>query len=322
MGRLWLHRYACFVAAAAALLITAGGLVTSTGSGLSVPDWPNTYGYSMVTFPPSMMVGGILYEHGHRLIATTVGLLTIGLAVWSARVEPRAWVRRLGWVALGAVVLQGVLGGITVLYFLPAPVSIGHAGLAHLFLTLVVSLGVVTSPGWRSGYRRPEPLSDRTLLRLVLMTPALVYGQILLGAVMRHTGAGLAIPDFPLAFGRVLPPSWSAAIGIHFAHRVGAAVVTVVVFAAASRVLAHHWKRRELARPAMLLVGLLLVQIALGAWTVLSGKHVTVNTAHVTAGSLVLATAAVLALRAHRSRFPDATAGRLQPDGAPAEALP
>ena len=332
MGRLWLHRYACFLALAGAVLITAGGLVTSTGSGLSVPDWPNTYGYSMVTFPPSMMVGGIFYEHGHRLIATTVGLLTIGLAVWCARVEPRAWVRRLGWIALGAVVVQGLLGGITVLYFLPAPVSIGHAGLAHLFFALLVSLGVLTSPGWRAGYLPPPPASggpgppgDRTLLRLVLLAPAAVYGQILLGAVMRHTGAGLAIPDFPLAFGRIVPPSWSPAIGIHFAHRAGAVVVTAIVFAAASRVLAHHWTRRELARPAMLLVGLLLVQIALGAWTVLSGKHVAVNTAHVTAGSLVLATAVALALRAHRFRFPDAPgvrqAGAGQAGGA-AEALP
>ena len=306
MARLWLHRYVCFVAVAAALLITAGGLVTSTGSGLSVPDWPNTYGYSMITFPPSMMVGGIFYEHGHRLIATAVGLLTIGLAVWFARAEPRAWVRRLGWIALAAVVVQGLLGGITVLYFLPAPVSIGHAGLAHLFFTLIVGLGVLTSPGWRAAYRPAEPLQDRTLLRLALLTPAAVYGQILLGAVMRHTGAGLAIPDFPLAFGHLVPPTWSAAIGIHFAHRVGAAAVTAIVFATASRVLAHHWGRTELTRPAMLLVGLLLLQIGLGAWTALSGKHVAVNTAHVTAGSLVLATAAVLALRAHRWRFPDA----------------
>ena len=306
MGRLWLHRYVCFVAAAAALLITAGGAVTSTGSGLSVPDWPNTYGYSMITFPPSMMVGGIFYEHGHRLIATAVGLLTIGLAVWLARAEPRAWVRRLGWLALGAVVVQGLLGGITVLYFLPAPVSIGHAGLAHLFLTLIVCLAVLTSPGWLAAYGRSGPLGDPALLRLALATPAVVYGQILLGAVMRHTGAGLAIPDFPLAFGRLVPPSWSFAIGIHFAHRAGAAVVTVIVFAVASRALAHHWGRTEVTRPAMLLVGLLLLQIGLGAWTVLSGKHVAVNTAHVTAGSLVLATAAVLALRAHRSGRTDA----------------
>ena len=303
---LWLHRYVCLVAVAAALLITAGGLVTSTGSGLSVPDWPATYGYSMLTFPPSMMVGGIFYEHGHRLIATAVGLLTIGLAVWFARAEPRAWVRRLGWIALVAVVVQGLLGGITVLYFLPAPVSIGHAGLAHLFFTLIVSLGVLTSPGWLAAYRRSEPLGDPTLPRLALLAAAAIYGQILLGAVMRHTGAGLAIPDFPLAFGHLVPPSWSAAIGIHFAHRVGAAVVTVIVFAAASRALAHHWERTELTRPAMLLVGLLLVQIGLGAWTVLSGKHVAVNTAHVTAGSLVLATAAVLALRAYRARRLDA----------------
>ena len=125
---IWLHRYAKLVAASTVLLIAAGGMVTSTGSGLSVPDWPNTYGWFMFSFPMSKWVGGILYEHSHRLIASTVGFLTIILAVWTWRVEPRAWVRRLGFAALGAVILQGVLGGLTVLLFLPPAVSIGHAG--------------------------------------------------------------------------------------------------------------------------------------------------------------------------------------------------
>jgi cytochrome c oxidase assembly protein subunit 15 len=144
---MWLHRYANLVAAATLLLIAAGGMVTSTGSGLAVPDWPNTYGWFMFSFPMEKWVGGIFYEHGHRLIASAVGFLTIVLAVWVWRVDPRRWVRWLAVGALGAVVLQGLLGGLTVLLLLPAPVSIGHAGLAQLFFCLTVSLSVFTSCG-------------------------------------------------------------------------------------------------------------------------------------------------------------------------------
>src|SRR3954469_8912730 len=122
-GKLMLHRFSTFVAGCTVLLLLAGSLVTSTGSGLSVPDWPTTYGWNMFTFPPSKWVGGILYEHGHRLIASTVGFLTILLAAGLGRADPRRWVRHLGAAALGSVVLQGVLGGITVLFFLPAAIS-------------------------------------------------------------------------------------------------------------------------------------------------------------------------------------------------------
>ena len=130
----WLHRYIKLVAATTVLLIAAGGMVTSTDSGLAVPDWPNTYGHFMFSFPLEKMVGGIFYEHGHRMIASTVGFMTIILALWIWRVDARPWMRRLGFIALGAVILQGILGGITVLYLLPAPVSIGHAGLAQTLL--------------------------------------------------------------------------------------------------------------------------------------------------------------------------------------------
>src|SRR5437870_13101127 len=125
----WHHRFVKLVTVFTVLLIAAGGMVTSTDAGLSVPDWPTTYGQNMFTFPLSKMVGGIRYEHSHRLIASTVGFLTIILAIWTWRVEPRRWVRRLGFAALGAVILQGLLGGITVLLFLPPAVSIGHAAL-------------------------------------------------------------------------------------------------------------------------------------------------------------------------------------------------
>ena len=160
---LWLHRYAKLVAFSTVLLIAAGGMVTSTDSGLAVPDWPNTYGRFMFTFPVEQMVGGIFYEHGHRLIASTVGLLTIILAAWTWRVDERRWVRWLAIAALGTVILQGLLGGLTVLLLLPAPVSIGHAGLAQLFFCLTIALALFTSPGWRAPNTTREPaLSDAT----------------------------------------------------------------------------------------------------------------------------------------------------------------
>ena len=306
----WLHHYLRLLAAASLLLIAAGGLVTSTDSGLAVPDWPNTYGYFMFAFPFSKMVGGILYEHGHRLIASVVGLMTIGLAVWASRVETRAWVRRLAWTALAAVIAQGLLGGITVIYLLPKPISISHAGLAQLFFALVVSLGVFTSPGWRAGFGRQAPLNDRLLARLALAVPALVYVQILLGATMRHNDAGLAIPDFPLAFGRLLPPEWSLGIALHFAHRLGAVAVTVAAVALIARVLGAHRHRPELVRPALLLGTVLLAQVGLGAWTVWSGLQPHVNTAHVATGGLLWVVSVALALRVHRAWFGDESAIR------------
>ena len=308
---MWLHRFAALTALATAILIFAGGLVTSTGSGLSVPDWPNTYGWFMFAFPLDKMVGGIFYEHGHRLIASVVGLLILVLAIWLGRTEPRAWVRRLGLVALVGVIVQGVLGGITVLWFLPAPISIAHAGLAQIVFCLSASIALVTSPGWQQGYRS-EPgqaaPSDRALQQVALATTVVVFGQILVGATMRHTGAGLAIPDFPLAFGQLIPPMWDARIAIHFTHRLGALAVIVLVLATAGHVFYHHGQRRELRNPSVLLLVLLTAQVTLGAFTVLTGKQFVVNSLHVVTGGLVLVTTLMLTLRANRPRFePTAT---------------
>src|SRR6187549_3307147 len=169
-----LHLYALLVAVSTAILIFAGGLVTSTGSGLSVPDWPTTYGWFMLTFPVDKMVGGIFYEHTHRLIASVVGLLIVGLAAWLWRSEPRPWVRRLGYVALAAVITQGILGGITVLWFLPDAISIAHASLAQIVFCLTTTIALVTSRGWVKGYADPqgprrtttEEEADHTLRRI------------------------------------------------------------------------------------------------------------------------------------------------------------
>lgn len=305
-----LHKFAQLVAVLTGCLILAGSLVTSNGAGLSVPDWPTSYGWNMFTFPPSMWVGNIIYEHGHRLIASTVGFLTVLLAIWLWRAESRRWMRWLGVAALGAVIAQGVLGGITVLFFLPPAVSTAHAGLAEIFFCLTVSIALFTSPRWIDGYAAAAPtgaalpgVDDAKLRRVATLTTVFIYAQILLGATMRHTNAGLAIPDFPLMFGHLIPPHWDARIAIHFAHRVGALVVTLAIAATAGHIWYHHPGRPELARPAALLVALVCMQITLGALTVLTRRNVWINSFHVIGGALVLTTSLVITLRTWRLRF-------------------
>jgi cytochrome c oxidase assembly protein subunit 15 len=318
-----LHRFAKFVAGCTVLLVLAGSLVTSTDSGLSVPDWPTTYGWNMFTFPPSKWVGGILYEHGHRLIASTVGFLTILLAVWLGLRDPRRWMKRMGIAALGAVVAQGVLGGLTVMFFLPPAISTAHAGLAEIFFCMTVAIALFTSPQWVDGYAG-RVVDDGGLRRLATATTALIYCQILVGATMRHTDAGLAIPDFPLMFGHLWPDHWDAKIAIHFTHRAGALLVLLAVLATSATV----WKRYraggpggpgghdELTHPAALLVALVAVQITLGAMTVLSRRDVWINSVHVVCGALVLTTSLVLTLRTWRVKF--AMPARLARSGAAA----
>ena len=192
----------------------------------------------------------------------------------------------------------------TVLYFLPAPVSTAHAGLAEIFFCLTIAIALVTSRGWSEAYssRGPMPV-DRTLQAITAGTTALIYLQIVIGATMRHTDAGLAIPDFPLAFGQLIPPTWDAQIAVHYAHRVGALFVTLLAVAAAGHVMYHHGGTVELRRPALLLCALLVAQITLGALTVLSGKHYVINSLHVVTGAMVLGTSLALTLRAYRPRF-------------------
>lgn len=298
-----LHRFAVLTAVATLGLIFAGGLVTSTESGLSVPDWPLSYGKLM---PP--MVGGVRYEHGHRMVATTVGILTVILAVWLARREPRRWVRRLGWVALAMIVAQGVLGGLTVLFLLPTAISVAHACLAQTFFCITVTLAVVTSPAWESG-AAPDPAT-----RLATLTASAVFLQLLVGAVMRHTKAGLSIPDFPLSLGRIVPPLDSFPVAIAFAHRAWALVVAGLVLATTAATLRS--RRPNLSRAALALSLLVFVQIALGAITVLSKKNVAVTTAHVATGALLLGTAVALGVGSlSRRRLMAVTARPVDGDG-------
>ena len=307
----WRHRYTVVCACATAILLVAGGLVTSTGSGLAVPDWPLSFGG---VFPP--MEGGVLFEHGHRLVAATAGLLTLVLAVWFGRRETRTWVRRLAYAAIGTVVAQGILGGLTVLLRLPPLVSVLHACLAQGFFCLVVLLAVATSKDF---VRRQAPVRDGQappLRTLGAIATGLVFAQLIMGAVMRHTGAGLAIPDVPLAFGRLVPPLSSFAIGVHFAHRVMAIIVAGTVFCLSARVLRGHHDRPGLRGPALLASALVVLQILLGALTVLTRLAVVPATAHVVGGALLLATCLVLTIRAARAPSSrEASRGEVSPGG-------
>jgi cytochrome c oxidase assembly protein subunit 15 len=290
-------------AVATLLLIFVGGLVTSKGAGLSVPDWPLSYGMLM---PP--MVGNVFYEHGHRVAATSVGFLTLVLALWTARAEARRGVRLLAWGALAAVVTQGVLGGLTVLFLLPAPISVAHACLAQAFFCLMIALAYVTSREWLASDVDCE--DTRGIRTAATVATTVVIAQLLLGAVMRHIGAGLAIEDFPLANGRLLPAFESAGVAVHFTHRIGA----LLVLAAVSTLLVRSRRGADvrLGRPATLAFLLVLMQLCLGAWTVLSAKAELPTTFHVATGAAVLAACWFTALRAHRLLGPSRT-----PAGAP-----
>ncbi len=286
-----MHRFAVFTAASTLFLIFVGGLVTSTGSGLAVPDWPLSYGQF---FPP--MVGGVFFEHGHRMVAATVGLLMTVLAFWILMKERRRWVGWLAACALFTVILQGVLGGITVLFLLPPAVSVAHACLAQTFFCLTVTLAVVTGERWQAA---SGDLHDIALRRAATGLFAAVYIQLILGAVMRHMNAGLAIPDFPLSFGHLIPPFFNAGIAVHFIHRLWALVVVVAAVRVAFRVMSRHAGDASLVRPLMLLGVLVPAQILLGATTIWTGKAVIPTTAHVACGASILAVSLVLTLRAY-----------------------
>ena len=207
----WLYGFSVFLVGMTLLLILAGGLVTSREAGLAVPDWPLSYGR---LFPP--MVGNIFWEHGHRIIAGTVALLTLVLAVWIQIQGKRTWLKRLAWAAFGAVILQAALGGLTVLYLLPPAVSIVHACLAQTFFCLTVALAYFLNPapspqpspqrGEGEILKSPSPLvwgrgkgEGESPRRLAVMTAAFIYLQLILGASVRHTSFS-AVPHVVVAF--------------------------------------------------------------------------------------------------------------------------
>lgn len=295
--------YACFLVLCTGLLLYAGALVTTTGSGLAVPDWPTSFG----GFNPTM-TGGVFYEHGHRMVASFVGLVTIGMVIVAIRLGSLT-VRRLAWLALGMVILQGLLGGMTVLLKLPLAVSVAHGCLAQLFFCTTVALAVFTTPSFADPRETVTPRQAGPL-RLAAVTAFLVlFCQLVLGATMRHLGAGLVIPDFPTSFGRLVPPLTSPGIAVNFSHRVMACVVLAAVLLLAVRCLRTGVP--VLRRCAGLMLLLVSVQITLGAVTVLSGRSMVPTSLHVVNGALLLATVFSTLLWAFRlSHVPSPAAPR------------
>jgi heme a synthase len=304
--RPWIHFYGIALAVCTFLLLFAGGMVTSTNSGLSVPDWPTTFGHNMFLFPPSMMKGGIFYEHGHRLFASLVGFLTVVNGLFFAFAERRRWLRWTGAFALLLVIVQGVLGGLTVRYKLPMAVSAAHACTAELFFALTVLMAFATSRAWLgAGEAQARPRRDAWLALAFCLA---AFAQIAVGAVMRHSYAGLAIPTFPRAYGEWIPPFWNFPIAIHFLHsRVGASLLSILGALLIGSLLADR-RAPALARRLAVLLGLALaLQITLGILTIWSAKAPVPTTFHLSGGALVFATGWLLflALRRLPERRPD-----------------
>lgn len=283
------HRFALFLSGSIVVLLMAGALVTSHDAGLAVPDWPLSYGSLL---PP--MVGGIFWEHGHRVIATIVGILTIVLAVWLAKSEPRRWVRNLGWTALGLVIAQGVLGGVTVKYLLPPPISAAHATLAQLFFIAIVSITLFTGKWWQSDLPLLEDTGSPRLRSLAALTTAAIFVQLILGAGFRHGAFGI-VP-----------------------HLVGAVVVLFLVVFTGRTVRKRFGKVRDLRRWGILLQSALGIQILLGLaayWAVVKAVqdaqpttvYVVMTVAHVLGGALTLAASLILTLSCFRLIRSDAT---------------
>ena len=270
--------------------------MTSTGSALAVPDWPLAFGKLI---PP--LSGGIRFEWGHRMVAGAVSILTLILALWTWRSEPRRWVRVASFAAFGLIVLQAVLGGLTVLMLLPLPLAVAHAATAQGFFCVMIAMVVFTAPSFGSGVEESDGLRP-SLAALAAAATAAIYVQILIGAVMRHLGAGLAIPDFPTSYGRLIPPFYSFAVVINFAHRCGALIVMLLVAWTSARVIRSYRTQRPLLNAAILLLALLVLQITLGALTIWSGRAVLPTTAHVAVGAAVLSTSLALTIRAYELR--------------------
>lgn len=293
------HRLALLTAVATLLLLFIGGLVTSKGAGLAVPDWPTTFGHNMFLYPWSEMIGDIFYEHSHRLVASGVGLLTILLAFSLWFYERRRWLRWLGAAALTLVIVQGIIGGLRVV-LLEETLAILHACLAQAFFALTASLALFTSQEWAEEPRKIE-LADtgrpfdrlravrqlEPLQRLCVLTTAMIYFQGVLGAVVRFTGAGIHL------------------------HLLFAALVALHVALLAARILRFHRNQAKLFRPAVLLGGLLILQLVLGLGSYLvkftsigtllpALPVVMLRTTHVVTGALMLVTGLLLTLRSYR----------------------
>jgi cytochrome c oxidase assembly protein subunit 15 len=298
-----LHTFTLFTCGCTFVLLIAGALVTSNDAGLAVPDWPTSFG-SIYRMPP--MVGGVLFEHGHRMIAQFVGLLTIVLAIWMWRTDQRSWMRWLGVTALALVIFQGILGGTTVLNFLPPPVSAAHATLAQTFFVTLVLICVFTSRTWIDAPSKTSAVADARLRKLVTGILMALYLQLICGAAFRHVWTKLGpaganrYPADEIVFSYLVP------------HVINAVIVMFLIILTAARVFRYHSQSRELRRPVLILLVLLGVQLLLGTGAYVARVHVSADAAqplplmiwttvaHVAVGALTLAAAAVLALYTYR----------------------
>jgi cytochrome c oxidase assembly protein subunit 15 len=390
----WLHPVALLTALCTFILIFIGGLVTSNHAGMSVPDWPNSYGYNMFLFPPSKWVGGILFEHTHRLMGTVVGFwaVVLTLLAWApgktaggrqgtASVfaaitllnaigtllmalkptwfhlstpasnamnivsqgivteiavalcsvmayfcrspEPRRWVRWVAAACLLVICVQGILGGLRV-DLINLTLAMVHGCFAQASFCLIIFASIITGRWWKTApdlSHESDGNSGRLLIRLAILSVCVVYAQLIIGAVMRHLGAGLAIPDVPWAYGKLIPPItadqladanhyriWKlnlepvtlGQIWLHFAHRLGAIVVCATLLTLVGTIFTRYRHRRDLVWPASLLTLLLITQVTLGILTVYLRKPADIASTHVAVGALVLATSFTIAVRAIR----------------------
>jgi cytochrome c oxidase assembly protein subunit 15 len=302
------------------LLIGLGGLVTSHEAGMSVPDWPTTYGYNMFVFPLDKWIGGIFYEHSHRLLASAVGLMTTILAVWLWARDSRPWLHWLGIAAFLLVIAQGILGGLRVRWNLDW-LGVPHGAVAQIFLVLTASIAIFTSRWWMEAEPKQQISVPRGLRSHVFYLTLLIFVQLMIAATIRHQHAGLSIWDFPTAHRALWPDTSPAAIADYNSHRppglIGRPItafqvnlqmihrfvayaiflgVAALPFLARKKLGGSDW----LTKFSWFWLALLAGQIGLGAATVLSNKAADVTTAHVMVGALALLTGAVWWLAAAR----------------------
>ena len=320
--QIWLRRLSKLTVFSTLFLIFAGALVKSHEVGLSVPDWPTTYGKQMFAYPISEMVGGIFYEHGHRMVATIVGFFTMVQAIWLGFSQEPQWLKKIGFFALGMVILQGLFGGITVLFFLPPPVSIIHGILAQTFfmITIVLAYGLSIE---RS--KRTEISGSSGVKQGAVIMCGLVYVQLILGALMRHTASGMAIPDFPTMGGLWIPtfsetmihninstlfdldidPVSRGQVIIHFIHRLGAIIVTGSIGFFGYKYGSFAKENKLVFAALVSIIGIVILQFSLGAITVLSERSPYIASFHVVTGAALLGACTLFILRTHPIKWTD-----------------
>ncbi len=320
-----LRKFSKFLCLMTFCLIFLGGLVKSTESGLSVPDWPTTYGKFMFAFPLDQMVGGIKYEHTHRMLASLVGLLALIQCIWLLRTPVSPWIRRLGIWAVVLVVFQGVLGGLTVKFYLPFWLSSLHGVFAQTFFLVVIFIAYGLSEEFITRRSNDAAPIDGKFLRFVLILVGMIYIQLILGNLMRHTESGLAIPDFPTMGGMLFPSfskEWLAGINqwrfdnnldpvtmgqvhLHLMHRVWALLILLKLCYIDFLAYKNYLNRPLIMKSLFLLNLAVFLQIMLGISTVLFRKEPITTTCHVALGALVLAISFILFLRSSATTVKD-----------------